>query len=245
MATRKISIPRDFDEVMRGFLLPTRAKVWRELLADVMRHALREGIAQPTPMGALRAADAGLRRAMESLRVVQERSARLQQDAARAVDDAERRQVMIAHLIETVPDLGRRKGDLRALDRALDIEALVDREIERAVEATQTGMMCLEILRRAYVVAGPESRETWREDGKLLPLIFEVVGSDFKPPFREEAFLTLAEWVHVDPALAAHVERERVESVATDRRENVWVQAAAIRALAVADADAGIRVVCE
>jgi poly-gamma-glutamate synthase PgsB/CapB len=225
--------PNDYAEVIRGFLAPVRAKTWIRHVHDFIDRARAAGVAQATPLGALKSAELSLRHSVSVIRTVAERSMRLQQESAKATTDEERRELMVAHLIETVPNQRQRRGDMKALDRWMNLEALVDREIERNVAATQVGMMCLEILRRAYAVAGPETREQWRRDTKMLPFLVELAGATFKPPLREEALLTIGGWVRAEPALVAELDPAMFHAWASERREPTWVQVAAVRTYAV------------
>ena len=145
---------------------------------------------------------------------------------------AAQRRVAAAHLRDTVSDRRRLRGDLRALRRHLDLEALTERHRRRLHELGRLVALCLTALRGAEALA----------DDALPALLLALVDRRDGASPRTEAFEALCDLAErgggPDPALT-----ERIAAAAADPREELAIQRAATRLLLRTDPGLGLEIV--
>ncbi|MCA9580616.1 MAG: HEAT repeat domain-containing protein, partial [Myxococcales bacterium] len=231
----ELRVPRELQAASRYYQSPLRARVWGDHLVTVLRQAMMERVSGGSPFAVVRSMDVGLRQAIRDLAVIRDRERRLTSDLAACDAPADTRLVLRAHIFETVLDPFRRREDLRALDRWLDGEALLDRELERASGATQRARLCLDIMTRAFADVQTERLASWVEETHMVPYLMDLAEGAQRAPIREEALLALEALLRAAPNVRSLGDKTRVRAWALDRNEPVWVQVAALRALSAWD----------
>ena len=175
---------------------------------------------------------------VSEIRSVGKRSQQLAKDfAATEEDPAARKQVIFEHLVETVPNERLRKGDMKAIERWLDLEALTERELMRTNKLLERQLCLLEMM------ASLPRREEVDLPPQLANTLWSLARPGQRELVREHALLAIEAWLRTGRSSVQRLrDRERLkelERICLDAEQHPFTQVAALKALAAADGELG------
>lgn len=165
---------------------------------------------------------------------VHKRNQQLAKDfAATDGDEAARRRVVLEHLVETVPDPKRRRGDMKSLDRWLDLEALSERELMRINRLLERQATLLDMV--AHMAPIPELQLP----PNLADRLWKLAGTGQRELVREHALIAIRCWLETGRASVQRL-RDRgrlreLERICMDGEQHPFTQIEGLRTMAAAD----------
>lgn len=215
---------------------PLRRRVCKRELAELLRMLPRAPLTRAEVLDAVTKA---LETTLAEFERIAQREKQIAKDFADTDGDKARRiEVMKGYLLETEPDSRKRRGDLKALDRFLDMEAIGERELSRFNRLVQRVLLVMDMLASVGAThAAPPLPD------QLIQYVWYFIQPGQRELVREHALKAMAAWLAAKHSCSQKLcppERvSEIEAFCFDREQHPYTQIAALEAMIAADGRLG------